>query len=206
MYCISCGWPSNSQNQLHCDFARVVFGVSSSPFLLNATIWFHLERHALTEHDLMSKLTRFFYVDEVVTGANDEDQAHILYETSKQVVKEGGFNLRKFHTNSTLLQIRIDNEGASTSQLSTSQSTAEVEETYSSFTLCPIQNCVLPTNSMPSVCSRYQVQYLPTGTTCMWSKAGLGSVTNWPWEVVLLVMQSTWKSTILYSPLLPQRH
>ena len=83
----------------------------------------------------MARLTRSFYVDDVVTGAGDEDQAYALYESAKRVMKEGGFNLRKFHTNSTLLEMRIDDEEASTSQPSTSPSTAEVEETYTSSTL-----------------------------------------------------------------------
>ena len=124
-------------------FARVVFGVSSSPFLLNATIRFHLERHALTEPDLMARLTRSFYVDDVISGASDEEQAYALYESAKRVMKEGGFNLRKFRTNSTLLQMRIDDEEASTSQPSTSPSTAEVEETYTSSTLCPTRDTQL---------------------------------------------------------------
>jgi hypothetical protein len=91
-------------------FTRVVFGVSSSPFLLNATIRFHLEQHALTQPDLIAKLMRSFYVDDVVTGASDEDQAYALYETSKKVLKEGGFHLRKFCTNSTFLQMRLDSD------------------------------------------------------------------------------------------------
>ena len=124
-------------------FTRVVFGVSSSPFLLNATIRFHLEQHALTQPDLIAKLMRSFYVDDVVTGASDEDQAYALYETSKKVLKEGGFHLRKFCTNSTLLQMRIDGEETSTSQTSTSSTTGEAEETYSNSTLCPTQGTQL---------------------------------------------------------------
>ena len=93
-------------------FTRVVFGVSSSPFLLNATIQFHLERHSATP-DLMAKIMRSLYVDDVVTAATDEDQAYALYETSNKILEEGGFNLRKFCTNSRLVQMRIDEEEAS---------------------------------------------------------------------------------------------
>ena len=50
---------------------------------------------------------------------------------------EGGFNLRKFCTNSTLLQLKIE---ASADQTFITTSTGEADETYSSSTLCPSQN------------------------------------------------------------------
>ena len=91
-------------------FTRVVFGVTSSPFLLNATIRHHLEKFTSTCPDLVTKLVKSFYVDDVVTGARDEEQAYTLYETSKKILCRGGFNLRKFRTNSTLLQMKIDRD------------------------------------------------------------------------------------------------
>ena len=45
-------------------FARVVFGVSSSPFLLNATVRYHLEQHSEAQGDLVSKVLRSIYVDD----------------------------------------------------------------------------------------------------------------------------------------------
>ena len=33
------------------QFTRVVFSASSSPFLLNATIWLHLEKYLKTNED-----------------------------------------------------------------------------------------------------------------------------------------------------------
>ena len=82
----------------------------------------------------MAKLMKSFYVDDVVTGASDEEQAFALYQILKKVLHEGGFNLRP---NSVLLQVKIDSEEASSSQ--SSAKTKEVEETYSSSTLSPTQ-------------------------------------------------------------------
>ena len=62
-------------------FARIVFGVSSSPFLLNATIRHHLE-HVGAEPTIIKKLMRAFYVDDV-SGASNEDEAFSLYQNSK---------------------------------------------------------------------------------------------------------------------------
>ena len=77
-------------------FTRVVFGVSSSPFLLNATIQHHLEQYSHLYPDLIQKLSRSIYVDDVVTGADDEEQALQLFVKSKDILKSGNFNLRKF--------------------------------------------------------------------------------------------------------------
>ncbi|GFX32205.1 DUF1758 domain-containing protein [Trichonephila clavipes] len=55
----------------HC---RVVFGVSSSPFLLNATISYHLEREKFQTESLrktIGHLKERFYVDNLVTSVND---------------------------------------------------------------------------------------------------------------------------------------
>ena len=88
-------------------FTRVVFGVSSSPFLLNATIRHHMERYATSYPEFVEKFLRSIYVDDVSYGADDPDSAYELYERSKQTLAEGGFNLRKFVSNSTLLSQRI---------------------------------------------------------------------------------------------------
>lgn len=111
-------------------FARVVFGVSASPFLLNATLQTHLEGYAPS--DMVQKLLRSFYVDNLVTGADDEQEAYALFRESRDILKQGGFNLRKFRSNSSMLQLRIDG------QPSSDQPTApefEADETYACATL-----------------------------------------------------------------------
>ena len=116
-------------------FARVVFGVSSSPFLLNATIRHHLEKRSSSQPELVKTLTWSTYVDDIVCGAEDDDEVYKLYTESKDILKAGGFNLRKFVTNSRPLQAKIDlNEeflNASTTSLVVDNS----EETYTKSTL-----------------------------------------------------------------------
>ncbi len=77
-------------------FTRVVFGVSSSPFLLNATIRHHLKHYRSTHPDLVHKLSTSTYVDDIVTGASNEEQAYHVYKESKKILEQGGFNLRNF--------------------------------------------------------------------------------------------------------------
>ena len=68
-------------------FARVVFGVSLSPFLLNTTIRHHLEKHVMIQPDLVSKLLRSTYVDDIVTGAESEEAAYELYKETKELLR-----------------------------------------------------------------------------------------------------------------------
>ena len=89
-------------------FTRVVFGVSSSPFLLNATVKYHLEKFLGTNEAVVKRLLQSTYVDDVISGAGTEDEAFDLYTQSKEIFRQGGFNLRKFLTNSKSLQTRID--------------------------------------------------------------------------------------------------
>ena len=57
-------------------FTRVVFGVSASPFLLNATINHHLEKYLNRYPDLINTLLRSIYVDDVTYGADGGSEAY----------------------------------------------------------------------------------------------------------------------------------
>ncbi|GFX57307.1 uncharacterized protein TNCV_3914711 [Trichonephila clavipes] len=53
---------------------RVVFGISSSPFLLNATVKYHLGQDKFQTEALQNTMDKFkegFYVDNLVTSVND---------------------------------------------------------------------------------------------------------------------------------------
>ena len=111
-------------------FTHVVFGVTSNPFLLNATMRHHLQQYQDTHPKLVHLLSRSTYVDDVIFGSMDEEEALNLFQQAKQIMKDGGFNLRKFTTNSITLQQKIDTiEG-------TQPKVADIEdETYTSATL-----------------------------------------------------------------------
>ena len=102
-------------------FTRVVFGVSSSPFLLNATIRHHVERYCSSYPEVVRALMQSICVDDVVCGANSEDEAYTLYKTSKEILSHASFNLRKFVTNVHSLQDRVGAGEKSTKSDVTSQ-------------------------------------------------------------------------------------
>ena len=114
-------------------FARVVFGVTSSPFLLNATVRRHLELHSETYGDLVSKVMRSIYVDDIVAGSQTEEEAYSLYTGAKALLKTGAFNLRKFSTNSSTLQSRVDSEESA--HLGDPSQPSGAADTYSQATL-----------------------------------------------------------------------
>ena len=93
-------------------FTRVVFGVSSSPFLLNATIRHHLKKYMSAHPQLVKRISESIYVDDVVSGAETEGEAFMMYRESKAMLRKGGFNLRKFNTNTPELRELIREENA----------------------------------------------------------------------------------------------
>ena len=115
-------------------FTRVVFGVCSSPFLLNSTIRYHLEQYRDSHPELIERLIDSFYVDDIVTGASTEEEAFQLYADSKKILKDGAFNLRKFQTNSQSLQLKINAAETQSENLQDTQSPSW-EETYTDATL-----------------------------------------------------------------------
>ena len=80
-------------------FNRVVFGVSISPYLLNSVIRHHIDSFQEVDTQFVSKLSQSFYVDDLVTGADSEEEALSLYHKSKERMKDGRFLLRKWKTN-----------------------------------------------------------------------------------------------------------
>ena len=66
-------------------FTRVVFGVSSSPFLLNGTVRHHLEQNIECNDDLVRKLIRSAYVDNILSGTETEEEAFNLYRESENI-------------------------------------------------------------------------------------------------------------------------
>eukprot|EP00795_Rhopilema_esculentum_P016014 gene16014-7350_t len=82
-------------------FCRVVFGVSCSPFLLNATLRRHIESYAAEEPEICNKLINSLYADDINSGSHTIEEAFELYEKSKRLMQKGGFNLRKWRSNSS---------------------------------------------------------------------------------------------------------
>ena len=92
------------------QFTCVVFGLTSTPFLLNGTIKQHLEKYMLNPNftEIIKKLIMNLYVDD---SANSFDNLQIIigfYEKSKACLKDANFELQKWATNNCVIQKYID--------------------------------------------------------------------------------------------------
>ena len=110
-------------------FTRVMFGVACSPFLLNATLDHHFEQYRTVFPELVDQLKRSVYVDDVLLGADTEDQALQQCHRARALLQEGGFNLRKFLTNKCTLQPKLS------SLEQTSETSTDSHTTYTQTVL-----------------------------------------------------------------------
>ena len=88
-------------------YRTVVFGVSSSPFLLNAVIRHHLNKYQTEDPDFTRNMIEGFFVDDLVTSCKSTSEAYSLYEKAKQRMLEAGLRLRKWKTNDKDMREKI---------------------------------------------------------------------------------------------------
>lgn len=63
--------------------------------ILGGTIAHHLSLYKQSELDMAALL-----VDDLLSGAGDDGKALEIYHKSKRIMGDGGFNLRKWNSNS----------------------------------------------------------------------------------------------------------
>ncbi|GFY27638.1 integrase catalytic domain-containing protein [Trichonephila clavipes] len=80
-------------------FNRVNFGVSSSPFLLAVTIRHHIEKYKHEFPDTVELLDRNFYVDDLISGGNEFEEALQTSRRAKNIMEAAEMDLRKWITN-----------------------------------------------------------------------------------------------------------
>ena len=85
-------------------FCRVLFGIKSSPFLLNATVRSHVLNYRKIQPDIAKTLLSCLHVDCFNAGANTLREAFDLYVNVKNILKDSSFHLRKFKSNNTELE------------------------------------------------------------------------------------------------------
>ena len=90
----------------------MIFGLRSSPAILGATIRFYLALNAEEKSEVEEILKDSLYVDDLVSGARNDEVGFELYKNSKELMSKGGFNLRKWNSNSKeLLEVINKEEG-----------------------------------------------------------------------------------------------
>lgn len=112
-------------------FCRLVFGLRPSPAILGSTIDHHLHFYNDQNPEIVDILKNSLYVDDLVSGAQNDDKAFNIYKVAKKIMLEGGFNLRKWNSNSSTLVEMITNVEKKVESSSTTTQPPVMEEDLS---------------------------------------------------------------------------
>ncbi|GFT90436.1 integrase catalytic domain-containing protein [Nephila pilipes] len=94
-------------------FNRVLFGINSSPFLLTATIKYHLKKYSSLFPQTHELLNKFVYVDDVLGGQSTVASAYTTSVECVQIFSEANMPLHKWATNSAELRELWEKNGFS---------------------------------------------------------------------------------------------
>ena len=76
-----------------------MFGLTQSPFILDATLQHHLQKYIDTLKELIKKVMDDFYVDDLISGGDDVTEVKSLKDTTTQIFREAGYVLHKWQSN-----------------------------------------------------------------------------------------------------------
>ena len=105
--------PSDPESDLDIyRFKSVLFGSTSSPFMLHATLCCHLSSY---NNPVADDMKQNIYVDNVISGCATTSQAVQYYKESRLIMNDAKFNLRSWASNCPELQaIALKDETADT--------------------------------------------------------------------------------------------
>ncbi|XP_043476349.1 uncharacterized protein LOC122507611 [Leptopilina heterotoma] len=97
-------WRNNPNEPIKIyELNRVTFGTACAPFLATRTLLQLAEDERESFPVASHTLKRDFYVDDLVTGAESYEKALSLRNNLMELLKKGGFNLRKWGSNDSRL-------------------------------------------------------------------------------------------------------
>ena len=105
------------------------FGLNCSSFIAIATVHKHVEKYEKEFPNVVKELKYSMYVDDLLSGADTEEEALKFYEESCNILKEAGMELRKWNTNNKVVRNTfISDHVASLGEEKTFNESKEVEE------------------------------------------------------------------------------
>jgi hypothetical protein len=85
-------------------FARALFGLAPSPYLLEGVLESHLDAWADRYPDEVALLRRSMYVDDLLTGGRTVQEVQKRREIAKEILHDATFELHKWNSNIPQLQ------------------------------------------------------------------------------------------------------
>jgi len=108
-------WRDRDGTLLAFRYTTIVFGLASSPFILQQVIRHHLRNYA--DDKCLEILKHSMYVDNLYFTDNNPENLLTLYQQSYSRMLEGGFQLRSWLSNSVIMSERFrDDNSASSSE------------------------------------------------------------------------------------------
>ncbi|GFS32225.1 uncharacterized protein TNIN_168651 [Trichonephila inaurata madagascariensis] len=92
-------------------FTKVLFGKSSSPFLLSATIKHHLKKYLEKYTDTVNFLNENIYVDDIIGSQPFVNQALTITLEATKIFEDASISLHKWQTNSKFLHKAWQDKG-----------------------------------------------------------------------------------------------
>ena len=89
-------------------FCKVLFAVTSSLFLLFATIIHHMNKYSTVDKEFVDRFLSSLHVDDLSTEANNVGEAFDYFCKCKDRLEVGSFNLRKYRSNSAELEQMVN--------------------------------------------------------------------------------------------------
>ena len=99
----------NEQGEL--QVYRVCFGLVPSMTLLGNVVKNHLQKFRKVLPQLVQHIEGSLYVDDLSLGAASEKELWDMKTNAQQIFQQGGFNLRKWVSNSAFLNNKIKSVG-----------------------------------------------------------------------------------------------
>ena len=81
------------------ESTRLVFGDTSTPFLAQKVLLYHAKRHRKRFPETAHVIKSDIYIDDVMTGAETEEDAAELLNQLRNLLHEGGFSIRRWCSN-----------------------------------------------------------------------------------------------------------
>ena len=83
-------------------FTRLAFGLTQSPFVLEATLGEHIAKYREVHKKIVEEVAASMYVEDLISGGCKKEEVIELKENVTKIFQEGGFTLHKWQTNCSI--------------------------------------------------------------------------------------------------------